>query len=122
MAVFGPTSLGPSTTEKSTAEIQSVSVWVRPLSSLLRRRVVLAATLSGGNVHLIQGCNRSWFGAPSHPPPTREEREREHAQREATLSAAPAAHAPMLMLWQRRHAARFCPLLRVVLSDRKSVV
>lgn len=63
LAVFGPTELGPSAMERSHAEIQSVSLWVRPLSSLLHRRVVLAATLNGASVTVIQGYNRSWFGA-----------------------------------------------------------
>jgi uncharacterized membrane protein YgcG len=70
LASFGPVSVGPGPAEHSSATIERVALSVDPLRSLARGRIVLALRASGGEVHLRQADNFSWFGFPDDTSPS----------------------------------------------------
>ena len=65
----GPVVLGPSETEKSIVEVDSVKISYDILRSILRRKLVTEVNLEGVNATLRQGANNSWFGYPEDTNP-----------------------------------------------------
>lgn len=65
----GPVVLGPSETEKSIVEVDSVKISYDVLRSILRRKLVTEVNLEGVNASLRQGENNSWFGYPEDTNP-----------------------------------------------------
>ena len=65
----GPVVLGPSDTEKSIVEIDSLKISYDVLRSILRRKLVTEVRLEGVNATLRQGANNSWFGYPEDTKP-----------------------------------------------------
>jgi hypothetical protein len=70
VAALGPSSVGPAATEKSSIHAQRVSVWFRPLASLLQRRPVLHVVVHTPHVKLVQATNFSWLGYPEDTVPS----------------------------------------------------
>jgi hypothetical protein len=69
-ATLGPCAVGPGAVEKSSLEASSVSLWLRPLASLLQRRAVLHATVRAPVVSFAQADNHSWLGYPDDTTPS----------------------------------------------------
>lgn len=65
----GPVVLGPSETEKSIVEVDSVKVSYDVFRSILRRKIVTEISLEGVTATLRQGKNSSWFGYPEDTQP-----------------------------------------------------
>jgi len=65
----GPVVLGPSETEKSIVEVDSVKISYDVLRSILRRKLVTEVNLEGVNATLRQAANNSWFGYPEDTTP-----------------------------------------------------
>ena len=71
VATLGPSSVGPAAVgDGSSAVAQGLSVWFRPLASLLQRRPVLHVVAHAPHVKLVQGYNRSWLGYPEDTIPS----------------------------------------------------
>lgn len=69
LVCVGPVAVGPGPVENSEALAGSATVSVRPLTSLLRGRLVLDAEASGVYVTVRQSDNFSWFGYPEDTKP-----------------------------------------------------
>ena len=63
-------SVGPSSQEKSTLDAASISLWIRPLASLLQRKIVMALTLHAPQINAVQAANFSWMGFPEDTEPS----------------------------------------------------
>jgi hypothetical protein len=111
LATLGPCALGAGAVEKSTVEASAVSVWLRPLASLLQGRAVLHAVIHAPTVALAQADNHSWLGypddtvpssrpVPSAPPVTAADADAVRAALTAAaeVAAEPRAAAPRVVL------------------------
>lgn len=69
----GAVSVGPGPVERSEGTLGSATVSVRPLRSVLQRRVVLDADISSLFASVRQADNYSWFGFPDDTEPSSRE-------------------------------------------------
>jgi len=65
----GPVVLGPSDSEKSIVEVDTVKISYDIFRSILRRKLVTEVRLDGVTATLRQGPNNSWFGYPEDTSP-----------------------------------------------------
>ena len=66
---IGPVVLGPSESEKSIVEVDTVKISYDIFRSILRRKLVTEVRLDGVTATLRQGANNSWFGYPEDTSP-----------------------------------------------------